>query len=286
MDDNLRILRDFSNGLEALVNASLNPDGTLKDGAVDREAVLVDRVVTQRKLSFTSAFFAVSGGAANAYTAAFTPALSGGYSEGMVFWIRANHTNTGPATLNVDGQGAVAICKEFNTPVDAGDIQAGQIFVVAYELASPCFQLVNTLPTDLDLGTALQILRVNAGVTDREWITPYFVGANTPFGSGAVEAPSWAHGFSQAPDQVTAVMVCTDAGGDQGYAQGDMLDIAGREVTGADVQYFEIMKNATNIVVIYDGTEGLRIRNKTTGVDVAADKTKWQLKVYATRFSF
>lgn len=285
MDDNLRILRDFSNGLEALVNASLNPDGTLKDGAVDREAVLVDRVVTQRKLAFTSAFFAVATGAANAYAASFTPPLSGGYVEGMVFWIKANHTNTGAATLNVDGNGPVAITKVYNTALDAGDLQANQVFAVVYESSGPYFQLVTTLPVDMNLGTALQVLRVNAGATDDEWFTPYYVGDNRAIGVGAT-LEEWTHGFSQVPDIVTAVMVCTDAGGDQGYAQGDMLDIAGRETLGANVQYFDIMKNATKIALIYDGSETLKIRNKTTAAEASADKTKWQLKVYATRFSF
>jgi type IV secretory pathway VirB9-like protein len=54
-----------------------------------------------------------TGGSSNAYT--FTSdsvaAIATSYAAGMAFAFKANHTNTGAATLNVDGVGAKNIRK-------------------------------------------------------------------------------------------------------------------------------------------------------------------------------
>lgn len=280
VDNNFRILRDFDNGLESLFYVSFNTDGTLKDGAVWREAVLVDRVVTQRKLSFTSSFFAVAGGAANAFTAGFTPALSGGYVQGMVFFIKANHSITGAATLNIDGQGAVSIRKTYNANLVSGDIVNNQVFTVVYESSGPYFQLVNTLPFlagITGLGSSLQLLRTNTGATAAEWFTPYFTGAAQAIVGANI---TWAHGFSKRPDIIQVNLRCIDAAGDDGYAQFDEVDVAEAQGNG-DNAWASIMSNATQIVLVNDPATVIQLRNKASGALTNLDKTKWNVVAYA-----
>lgn len=65
------------------------------------------------------------------------------YAQGMMFAFEAGGTNTGAATLNVDSVGAKAIKKHHDVALAAGDIEAGGIYIVAYEAASDEFLLVS-----------------------------------------------------------------------------------------------------------------------------------------------
>jgi hypothetical protein len=71
-------------------------------------------------------------GSANAYVAAPSPALTA-LTTGSWLALKANHTNTGAATLNVNSLGAVAIRKQTDTALEAGDIRSGQVFWVTYD---------------------------------------------------------------------------------------------------------------------------------------------------------
>lgn len=76
-----------------------------------------------------------SGGSSNAYT--FTSdapgAISSAYAAGMAFVFKANHTNNGASTLDVDGVGAVAIRKGgAATALAANDIVADGMYAVFY----------------------------------------------------------------------------------------------------------------------------------------------------------
>lgn len=78
---------------------------------------------------------AASGGAANAYTLAPAAALAA-YATGEVYSFRANHANTGAATLAISGLGAKAIRKygaAGKVDLAAGDIQDGQPVQVCYD---------------------------------------------------------------------------------------------------------------------------------------------------------
>jgi hypothetical protein len=71
-------------------------------------------------------------GSANAYVAAPSPALTA-LTAGSWLALKANHTNTGAATLNVNGLGAVAIRKQTDVALEAGDLRSGQVFWVTYD---------------------------------------------------------------------------------------------------------------------------------------------------------
>ena len=87
-----------------------------------------------------------TGGSSNAYT--FTSdsvaAIATSYAAGMAFAFKANHTNTGAATLNVDGVGAKNIRKGgAQAALAANDIVSGGIYLVMYEASGDCFALLN-----------------------------------------------------------------------------------------------------------------------------------------------
>lgn len=74
----------------------------------------------------------VSGGSANAYTLTPNRTVTA-YAAGLGFVFRANFANTGAATLNVSGRGAVAIRKFHDQELAAGDIESGQVVAVVHD---------------------------------------------------------------------------------------------------------------------------------------------------------
>jgi hypothetical protein len=65
----------------------------------------------------------------NAITAAVTPALTA-YAAGQTFEFVAATTNTGAATININGLGVVPVTKNGVSAVSAGDIVAGQAYIL------------------------------------------------------------------------------------------------------------------------------------------------------------
>ena len=76
--------------------------------------------------------YAASTGSANAYILTLSPALAA-HIAGMPIRFKANFTNTGAATLNINGLGAVALKKNYSVALSAGDIVSGQIITVNYD---------------------------------------------------------------------------------------------------------------------------------------------------------
>ncbi|MDR3473322.1 MAG: tail fiber protein [Devosia sp.] len=71
-------------------------------------------------------------GSVNVMAVTLSPVPTG-YTAGMEVQVKAGFTNTGPATLNVNGLGAVAIIHKDGSALAGGDIVAGQIVFVAYD---------------------------------------------------------------------------------------------------------------------------------------------------------
>ena len=78
----------------------------------------------------------------NSITASATPALTA-YATGAIYSFIAANTNTGAATLSIDGLTATSITKNGSVALSAGDIQSGKMMLVAYDGAT--FQLVNNI---------------------------------------------------------------------------------------------------------------------------------------------
>lgn len=84
--------------------------------------------------------FTIDTGSANAYLAAFTPALTA-YSQGVPLRIQITHTNTGASTLNA-GVSTLAIQYPGGAALAGGELQAGGTYTFfytgsAFEVANP-----------------------------------------------------------------------------------------------------------------------------------------------------
>lgn len=104
-----------------------------------------------------------TGGSANAYTLTTGQSLSA-YASGQRFCIRASFSNSGAATINVDGLGAKNLTKNGATAVASGDIVSGSFYLIAYDGTQ--FQILGASsglyqPLDATL-TALAALTITA----------------------------------------------------------------------------------------------------------------------------
>ncbi len=76
--------------------------------------------------------YAADTGGVNTYAIALTPALTA-HVVGMPIYFKVTNTNTGAATLAVNGLDPVAIKKNVSEDVAAGDLIAGKIVTVIYD---------------------------------------------------------------------------------------------------------------------------------------------------------
>lgn len=89
--------------------------------------------------------YAVSTGSANAYVLTLPKALTA-HIPGLPIRWKANFTNTGAATFNPSGLGAVAMKKNGSTNLVAGDIVSGRIITVSYD--GTYYQLLSDTATN------------------------------------------------------------------------------------------------------------------------------------------
>jgi hypothetical protein len=233
--------------------------------------------------------YGVGGGVANAYTIALTPTSPGAnqaYRTGVCYAFVANLSNTGATTVDVDARGVKAITKFGTTPLVAGDMVSGQMCVVVYD--GTRFQLLNpgfnVGPVNFSPGTDRQFLRTNstpATVWESGYITPVANYQAFPAAGGSV---TFTHGFNVDPLSWDIGIICTDAGGDAGYAQNDCISARSLSWTtnyGIAVTCFS---NTTSIgMVRAAGTANIWVNSKSTGVPTAIDEAKWKVMARAIR---
>jgi hypothetical protein len=76
--------------------------------------------------------YAASSGGSDTYAITVVPAVSS-LEAGMVFHFKADVGNTGPATLNVNAQGAKNLLRPDGSSLNTSDIVAGQFLTVVYD---------------------------------------------------------------------------------------------------------------------------------------------------------
>lgn len=167
--------------------------------------------------------YRVAGGTANALTVTLDPApASLAALTGTPIRIKIAATNTGAATLNVNGLGAKPLTRPSGAPVIAGDMAAGQIIEVIYNGLS--FQLTGM--TQLAQGG--RTVFATAGTSN--WTVPAGVfrifvrvwggggggggvyGGSTPGGAAGGAGGGYAEGwFAVTPGQVIAMAIAAAA---------------------------------------------------------------------------
>lgn len=78
----------------------------------------------------------------NSYVAYYVFSSFSGLKPGMIIRVQFTYANTGAATINVNQNGAIAIKKNVSTALSSGDIQAGGIYLLAYDGTN--WQLIST----------------------------------------------------------------------------------------------------------------------------------------------
>lgn len=76
--------------------------------------------------------YRLGGGTANAVTASSTSAIAS-YVAGLELTVKLTTTNTGAATINVDGVGAKTIKRADGSALQAGDLTSGQLVKLVYD---------------------------------------------------------------------------------------------------------------------------------------------------------
>lgn len=91
-----------------------------------------------------------------------------------------------------------------------------------------------------------------------------------------------AHTLGAMPQSIRVVAVCTDAGGDAGYAQNDEVDIQGILALSGGIYYpgFSVYADATNVSICRQALPKYMV-GKTSGNNTAMDESKWKLKAYS-----
>lgn len=92
--------------------------------------------------------YALATGSANAYAVTLSPVLDT-HIAGMPIVFKANHTNTGAATINLNALGALPIKRPDGADLQADDILSGQIVMVVYDGAA--YQLLNASRDVIDM---------------------------------------------------------------------------------------------------------------------------------------
>lgn len=87
--------------------------------------------------------YAVDTGTANTHLVSL-PVSPGSYVDGLSFTFKAKTSNTAACTVNVNSLGVVAISREDGTDLVVGDIVAGQMCTVRYNITTSKFQLGGT----------------------------------------------------------------------------------------------------------------------------------------------
>lgn len=145
--------------------------------------------------------YVVTTGSADAYVAA-TPTLAA-YAAGNIVSFKANHQNSGAATLNVNGLGAKAIKKlDGTTALAAGDIQSGQVIHVVYDGTN--FQMI----TPVGQASAQDVDVVNANTADSSAAGTSSTSEVNFDANYTIPTSSWAAGASF---RITAVAYATAA---------------------------------------------------------------------------
>ncbi len=182
--------------LDAYGRATVYGDGLYKfkvtypDGV---EIITVDNVDYTYATSIDqdwSQIYGVDSGSANTYVVTLTPSITT-YTDGMPVLFKANASNTGISTLNVNGIGAVPIYKDKSTELEADDILASQLVLVVYDTSQSAFQMISTPSKDVSYSEAVAIAESYAS----SGIFPKFLvhknGSNQSIPGSAITKITW-----------------------------------------------------------------------------------------------
>ncbi len=122
--------------------------------------------------------YVVAGGTANAITAVLVPATTSSNAN-TSFRFKAPATNTAGVTLDAGG-GAKPLVREDGTPMQAGDILAGMVVSVVYDVASTSFRSTEMVTSQVAGQIALAAQTQANTACTTEGTAPAFTTSPTP----------------------------------------------------------------------------------------------------------
>ncbi|MDD2318146.1 MAG: hypothetical protein PHD57_12475, partial [Desulfobacterales bacterium] len=123
----------------AVVALTLAKDTDINDLA-DAVEEAFDLIPDETRLERGTTNYVASAGAGNAYTVSM-PKTLGAYVDCYEVVMKANHTNTGAATIDIDGLGAKSLRRQYGEALAAGDIRANKIVPFRYNSTSGYFEM-------------------------------------------------------------------------------------------------------------------------------------------------
>lgn len=130
-----------------------------------------NQVLTERQQDFldvavnSTEWYAATSTGSDAYAISVSPAITA-YANGQKFRFKADVANTGAATLNVSGLGAISLTKLNDQALITGDIEANQIVEVVYNSTGPVFSVTS------QLGQTSSALDYQSFTSDGTWTKP------------------------------------------------------------------------------------------------------------------
>lgn len=233
------------------------------------------------------------GGTLGNYTVAPVPAFltsASAYQFGRIYAFKVPHTNTGAATLNVNGLGSKNITKNGTVALAAGDLVVNQLVLVMYDGTQ--FQLLNpTANTTVAVasivpGTDRQFLRTNS-TPATQWESGYI----TPVGSyqsvpSAGAAVTLAHGLGVLPLSWEIGIICTADDATTGYVAGDFIPVGSifRGNLSETEHWISKYANSTNIGFVRgNSVSSVQVNHKTNGVLQTITDANWKVCGFAIR---
>lgn len=197
------------------------------------------------------------------------------YVVGKSYRCIANHASTGPSTFQVDALSVKNIKVRGNTDVAADSILNNQVIDLTYDGVNMQLSFPNL--TVNDIITVIGELFYETATGSYQSI---------PILGGTVVFP---HGLGVRPFGYGVNFICTDAGGDDDYAQNDSIPVTIAQIINSlsDDQLLGIWADETNVVFVNpaDNPTGFIYLKNKAGVRFVMDQTKWKLQAWALKAS-
>lgn len=266
--------------------SSVNNDIAVFNGTTGK--IIKDGGVTIAAIQNGSIIYQASATGNDSYVVTLTPAPTA-LVNGFVVNFKTDVANTGGATLNVNGLGAVAIQKA-GVALITGDLAANQIYSVVYNSTGPVWQLQSTSASSTSgpsSSTDGDVVLFN-GTTGKILKDSNYAGANLPYAvlqNGAViysadtgAANAYVVTLSPVPAAYTTGMVINfkAANANTGASTVNVNGLGTKNITkeGATALAANDIVVGQLVTIIYDGTEFQITSNSGNFVNAPAALTE------------
>lgn len=246
---------------------------------------------------------ATAGGTADAITLTTGDGVAS-LAKGVRALFTATGNNTGAVTVNLDSLGATAL-KQFGAALPADAIVSGDTCLVVYDGTD--FELLYPVRTPYLAANSIFSQGGSAGRATETSIAEERIVGRITSGSitGLTQAQvrtflgfekftstqqtmnddstiTVAHSLTAKPTKYWAELVCTDAGGDLGYAQNETVMMVSEHDNDGDAG-ITISADGTNVYLVMGAQ--IRLISKSTFNATAIDESKWAWLIHAEYWS-